>query len=286
MRTLPIPAIRAESVLLACAHHIRDSDLSDRLTRACGEVTGAEEAYLLKGRLGTIYQTIATTHAGEVHVTEMSKIYDGSLAKRGTAPRRRYYDLIKASAPYRICPFCSHMTVSTLDHYLPKAKHPQLALTPANLIPSCSDCNKWKSTRQGETATDEILHPYFDVVDDDTWLFGNIVPGNPPGMTFYAKPPDGWPNTTKLRVMSHFNALRLGELFSSQAGRLISNIRSRMAELFREDGPSGVREHLKAEARSYRKNGNNIWEVAAFEALSRSDYFCEELPSSEDDWTL
>ncbi|HEY5309887.1 MAG TPA: hypothetical protein VIK97_15345, partial [Casimicrobiaceae bacterium] len=39
-------------------------------------------------------------------------------------------------------------------------------------------------------AADEILHPYFDRVDDAAWLFGEVVPGNPPGMTFYAKPPD------------------------------------------------------------------------------------------------
>ncbi len=274
MRTLPLPLFRAEPVLLACAQHIRDPDLSNRLTRACAEVSKAEEEYLLKGELGTIYNTVRTTHAGEVDAKEMSRIYDGSLAKRGAAPRRHYYDVIKASAPHRICPFCGHMTISTLDHYLPKVSHPKLALTPANLVPSCSDCNKWKSTKQGGTATDEILHPYFDRVDSETWLFAEVVPGSPPGMTFYARPASDWPDATKLRVSSHFDALHLNELFASQAGRLISNICSRMAHLFRDDGPTGVREHLKAEARSYRKNGNNSWEVAAFEALSESEYFC------------
>ena len=170
------------------------------------------------------------------------------------------------------------MTVSTLDHYLPKANHPKLALTPANLVPSCSDCNRWKGTKQGDTSADEILHPYFDRVDNETWLFAEVVPGDPPGMTFYASPPDHWPEITKRRVLSHFDALHLNELFASQGGRLISNILLRIAELFRDDGPTGVREHLKAEARSYRKNGKNSWEVAAYEALSQSDYFCTDVP--------
>ena len=276
MRALSLPNIQAEPIILACARQIKDKDLSGRLARACSEVMEAEEAYLCRGRLGRVYNTIATTHAGEVDAKEMSRIYDGNFAKKGSAPRRQYYDVIKASAPHRICPFCGHMTISTLDHYLPKANHPLLALTPANLIPSCSDCNKWKSTRQGETADDEILHPYFDNVDNETWLFANVIPGDPPGMTFYVVPPDNLQSATRRRIVSHFNALHLDELFSSQAGRLISNIRYRMSGLFLEDGPDGVREHLRAEAASYRKTGKNSWEVATYEALSKSDYFCEQ----------
>jgi hypothetical protein len=120
MKALSLPNIRVASVLLACARSLKDTDLADRLSRAAVEIAHAEHEYILKGQSDEIYKTRETTHAGQVSVDEMSRIYDGTLARRGSAPRRQYYDVIKAFAPHRICPFCGHMTISTLDHYLPK----------------------------------------------------------------------------------------------------------------------------------------------------------------------
>jgi hypothetical protein len=51
--------------------------------------------------------------------------------------------------------------------------------------------------------------------------------------------------------------------------------------LYRADGSRGVSSHLKAEGASYRKNGNNSWEVAAFEALSDSTFFCDEYQAKQ-----
>jgi hypothetical protein len=274
VRKLPLPSLRVEPVLQSCATSIQDTDLATRLTDAGAELSGAEDDYLLKGPLGTIYQTLGTSAAGKVTAKEMIGIYDGTLARRGSKPRRQYYDILRSSAPHQICPFCFQRTVSSLDHFLPKVGHPRLALTPANLIPCCADCNKWKSTKEGASEGQYILHPYFDDVDDDIWLFATVIQGDPPGMTFEAKPPSDWLAEKRLRTVSHFAALHLNELFSSRAGRLIANICLRTSELFKAGGRDAVSEHLAAEARSRRILAKNSWEIAAYDALSKSDYFC------------
>lgn len=74
----------------------------------------------------------------------------------------------------KVCPYCQQAELSTLleerinrgfrpalDHYFHKDKYPHLALSIANLIPSCTTCN---SNLKGEIDFFESLHlhPYFD----------------------------------------------------------------------------------------------------------------------------
>lgn len=73
----------------------------------------------------------------------------------------------------RTCPYCNYsyaMTLfkgkdgvlrPTLDHFYPKSIYPHLALSLANLIPSCNACN---SSLKGDVDFFKIshLHPYFD----------------------------------------------------------------------------------------------------------------------------
>lgn len=48
----------------------------------------------------------------------------------------------------------------TLDHVLPKSKYVQYTITPVNLVPLCSRCNRVKKDKV--TSGDKIIfHPYF-----------------------------------------------------------------------------------------------------------------------------
>ncbi|MBO6062287.1 MAG: HNH endonuclease [Clostridia bacterium] len=75
----------------------------------------------------------------------------------------------------RICPYCGRaftgavrrkngklIRTDQLDHFLPKSKYPQLALSLWNLIPSCGACNNRKS----DDCEDEILYPYAEEMGD------------------------------------------------------------------------------------------------------------------------
>jgi hypothetical protein len=78
---------------------------------------------------------------GSTSATQLKNLYDDNFA-RARSTGRPIYDRIMAAAPRSICPLCKLRTVSTLDHFLPKATYPLLAVTPLNLVPCCSDCNK------------------------------------------------------------------------------------------------------------------------------------------------
>lgn len=275
MQRLPLTALRVAPIVAACAASIQDSDLKKRLITATDELSAAETAYISRGPLATLFQIKSTIMAGSVSKDEMTRVYDGTFARRGSLPRSEYYDLIKASAPHKTCPYCSHRTVSMLDHYLPKKLHPQLAVTPVNLVPICGDCNHLKLDFQSDTADKQFIHPYFDEVDDAVWLTAEVVEGAPPGMIFHAQPPLEWADDIRNRVSHHFSVLQLDELYASQAGRLMSGISLRMAELFESGGSLAVSQHLASEAKSRRECGKNSWEVVTYEALGASDFFCK-----------
>jgi len=68
-----------------------------------------------------------------------------------------------------ICPSCGSPAVTeTLDHYLPKGKYPQFAVTPANLTPMCDPCQRRKGENTGDAVTPRFfIHPYFDTFSLD-----------------------------------------------------------------------------------------------------------------------
>lgn len=96
--------------------------------------------------------------------------YDSFCKKHPT--RWNAYTLCNQSQ-CRTCPYCNHnyaLTVyqdekgvfrPTLDHFYPKANYPHLALSLANLIPSCYSCN---SSLKGDIDffLHKHLHPLFD----------------------------------------------------------------------------------------------------------------------------
>ncbi len=91
----------------------------------------------------------------------------GSKRKKTAPASYRYVEAIGID----ICPYCNMnyiVTVysggrarATLDHFLCRKLHPDNAMDPRNLIPSCSTCN---SSLKGQkpTSFDTHLHPFHD----------------------------------------------------------------------------------------------------------------------------
>lgn len=278
MRTLPLPTDAVLDVVESCAGSIRDPGLAWRLRVIGPQILAAQGDYFHRGGRDELYLTPVATQVdyGGVVVTqaEMAQIYSGTLSRKGSPARRAYYDALKASAPYALCPSCSQRTVSTLDHYLPKQHHPALAITPLNLVPNCADCNKTKQAYLAAEPGRQLLHPYFDSVEDGVWLHADVVPGDPPSLTFRATPPAHWPPIKQSRVQEHFRVLRLNELYVAHASRLIADIGYRLNRLRDQGGAAAVSAHLAEEADSRRQRAVNSWEIAAFTALSQSPAFC------------
>jgi len=163
MRALNRPVEDPKKVFSTCISIIRNADLKSRLnscTSLIGEAAMEFEDKLKIDELHTI--AIETVVNKNVTAKELEKVYTFRMAKKNT-PGREIYNKIILSAPEGICPFCSHRVVSTIDHYMPKTLFPRLSITPINLIPSCNDCNKLKSSLYPKDSNEAFIHPYFDM---------------------------------------------------------------------------------------------------------------------------
>lgn len=273
MKTLPAPVMEAETVLLACAATIADPNLRRRVRRQRNRVTQAERIYRQRGGNATLYRIAGTDDVGTVTGDEMVWVYDNKLSRKKDAARH-HYDTLLQSVPHNTCPFCSQRKIRTLDHYLAKTTHPVYAVTPLNLVPSCSDCNKSKLAHVPEAAEEQVMHPYFDSADTARWLVATVVQGKPPGVTFAVREPPTWSAIKQARIKKHFDLLGLEELYASHAGSRLANLKFSLEEEFADGGAVAVCRFLKREAASARRVLRNSWEAAMFRALAESAWFC------------
>ena len=259
-----------------CRGNIDDDSLKNRLGAITPELGAAEADYKHLGQVAQLY-TIAGTNgvAGQVTTVEMTWLYTTKLSRKGQ-PGRIHYDSLRGSAPRGICPLCAQRVVSTLDHYLPKASHPAFAITPANLVPACADCNKSKLKHTATTAEEQTFHPYFDDGDDGLWLYGRVVEDTPPAVLFYAQPPAEWAAVKQARIQKHFEVLGLGTLYGANAAEELSQISYVLNRIGDSAGPEAVRQHLAEQAFSRGQAARNLWQAAFYNALAASHWFCNE----------
>ena len=147
--------------------------------------------------------------------------------------------------------------MSTLDHHLPKHHFPLLAVTPANLVPACRDCNTTKLASWSAVAEEQTLHPYFDDVDKDVWLKAEVTLG--PAVVFYPDPPGHWPAVLAARLRHHFTVFDLAPLYAAQAATEIAEIAWALQQVHDAGGPLAVRDHLRREAESRGRVRPNGW---------------------------
>ena len=182
MRKLTPPSIALVDLYYKCTATIRCDDTRDRLDGIKPHLDGAEVLYVQRAIASELYLFEEGRAVGDVSADELGKLYTQTFARDG-GPTRDLYELLR-KAPGNICPLCNQRVVGTLDHYLPKARHPAFAVTPVNLVPACKDCNIDSQQKRPSTAQEQTLHPYFDDVRDEVWLVAEVVPGSPPTVSY------------------------------------------------------------------------------------------------------
>ena len=274
MRKLEAPTDDAVEVFELCIGRVKKRALKKRLRRIVPDIRRAASAFEVAGHTRSFFQIPSSTSVrGIVSIEEMTAVYDSRMAKKG-APGRVVYDRLMGAVPHMRCPLCGQRTISTLDHYLPKANYPKLVVTPKNLVPACADCNKVKLARVALTASEQTLHPYFDDIDSMTWLYAEVVEGAPAALKFFTSPPDDSPTVVVARIHQHFMVFRLGPLYASHAAEELQNIKFGLTKVFAAAGEVGVRDHLAREMESRSQVHRNSWQVALYRALAASDWYC------------
>lgn len=275
MKKLTPPNDDAIVVFEACIARVRDADLKRRLQSCSEEIGEAAEEFNQKAALVELHTIEAKDNvANAVSVDEMKKVYTGRMSKK-LAPGRIYYDRIMALPEHGRCPLCSQRVVSTLDHHLPKAHFPSLAVSPLNLIPSCQDCNKTKSEKIPRNSEQETLHPYYDDVESFSWVKAQLEESIPVVVEFYVDPPQNCDGVLKERLKHHFRAFELPALYSSHAAEELASIEYIAKKIFEDGGSNELKRFLKDAAESRKQVNVNSWQTALYTCLYESEWFCQ-----------
>lgn len=273
MLNLNRPQHSAVDTFSTCISRVREPELKARLTAATQAIGAASDAYVTAAEAQALDQIARISPVnGNVTTAEMEAVYTSRMVKQN-APGRAIYDEIFAAANGR-CPLCAHRAVTTLDHHLPKAHYPALAVTPDNLVPACSDCNKSKLASVPHAAEDVTIHPYFDNVADRRWLYADVVQVAPAAMRFRVEPPAEWDPLLAERLRRHFQSLKISQLYGSEAAEELLNIRHLLVMLLASGGANYVRAYLEDHAETCLTGRLNGWRGAAYETWAANNWFC------------
>lgn len=254
--------------------NVKSNELKNRLRSIENNVFEAAQDYAVRAVVPDLHSIATMEIVGTVLKDELVKNYDNRLAKKAS-PGRDIYDELKSLPNGDICPYCNHRDVSTLDHFLPKSHFPILAVAPDNLIGVCSDCNKKKGDTIPAALTDTFLHPYFENISNEQWLFAEVIHSTPPAIRFFTQFPLGWSEELGQRVLYQFDRLELASLYAKQAAREMSDIRSGLQLHLENGGSIRVQRELEHQWNSRRANQINSWKTAMYEALKNSAWYYE-----------
>jgi hypothetical protein len=279
MRRVPKPTKDVQQLFLACVSGFASPDLRAKLTAIVPDILAAAGGYEANANAGTLFSIPMFVGANDAVVTggvtkgELKSVYGQQMAKE-RRPGRTEYEAIRALAPGRKCPLCGMVEADTLDHYLPKSKFPLFAVLPTNLVPACRVCNTGKLAAHPGSADEQSIHPYYDhqYFFDEQWLFAEVVQNTPPTVKFLARPPGHWDIVSKNRAAAHLRNFGLRLRFSVQVADELSAIRP---ELGRIPDSVGRAAHLRQRAEDYGSVHKNSWQIAMYQALANSNWYCE-----------
>jgi hypothetical protein len=268
------PTESAGDAFAACTVRIRDRDLRARLAFTKSDVISAAAMYETAAEHQTLHQLDADDFtAMSLTTKELSLVYESRMVPKA-APGRAIYERLMMAPRHGRCPLCGQRPVASLDHHLPKARFPLLSVAPLNLVPICTECNHVKHDFVPTSPEDHTLHPYFDDIHADRWLYAQVVEETPPALRFLVNPPASWDAVLASRVDGHFRRFGLAALYAGQAAQELSNIKHALGQVFSRAGEREVRAHLHEQAISRRMAQVNSWQTATYTALSENRWYC------------
>jgi hypothetical protein len=266
-------------VYTSCVSGVPATDLATRFNAATADILDLAHSYEIRAAANELYLFPSSPWGGGTELTlgeltkdELTSLYTDHMVKRNQ-PARSYYDRIKSLAPLGKCPYCGFGQVSTLDHFLSKARYPSFSVLPVNLIPTCADCNKEKVAGVLD-AENQMPHPYFEVlsIETDTWLYAIVKETTPATAMFLVRPPNHWSVELARRVITYVRDLKLTSRFAIEADSELSALSDFLGQLETSQRIGNYLELMTQTERSHRRNS---WKAALYEALSESAWYCE-----------
>lgn len=266
---------------MACTSAIIDDQQRDRMRGVLPSITANAAEFIERVAAGSTWEMpyLRLTRGedpfviDDIRKSELVHLYEYYMVQR--EPGRALYDSILVAAGDH-CPTCGGIgRPRTLDHYLPKANYPKLAIVPQNLIPACRDCNTDKRNPLIDHPHRQPLHPYLDKRQffEERWISVSVSHTSPCTIIYSASPPDYWSDDDKARAVNHFDLFGIAERYSIQAGSELSILMDLRVNYFSKQPPEAFSDFLRsgANAASLLING---WKKVLYEALADDVLFC------------
>lgn len=245
MKRISRPGYAPEYAYSVCTSAIADENDRNRMIAVIGEIRDSAIDFIDRAIEGSTYEIPPLRAArredpvvvADVLKSELVNLYEYYMVQRPQG--REIYDALLLSAEDS-CPTCGGIGhPRTLDHYLPKANYPKLAVLPHNLIPACRDCNTDKGNPIFTTPHEQLIHPYFDqpCFFDQAWITAKVSHSQPCVITYEASPPEDWRLVDRLRATNHFEFFDIAKRYSIKAAEEISVIVDQR-RLFMRDLPT------------------------------------------------
>lgn len=257
----PLKNVSIEQIFLACIENIRDNKRKKDYLELLDDVCKTTESY--KKYVPEDVVHYKQRKLEKTQQDELSLLYKAKFAGK-SGPGRGYYDAIMINADGR-CPVCGVGTPAQLDHYLPKSAYPLLSISPANLIPTCRDCNENKRNYIPNSFENTLIHPYLESIEDK-WLAvsldfkdqGTVIP-------FYKNIIQT--GILKERLNKYIEIYKLNEIYSTRAIDEIYSIKFSHEEKVKNKNEEMVRFLVEDARKSAEQSDMNSWKSALYRAL-------------------
>ena len=274
MRKIDKPLLNVTTVFEQCISNVRDQNLKIELENSIELIQDAENNFDEKKLTNEIYlidRNVVVNHI--INANILKSIYTDRLVNKKNQARN-IYNSILISAPKEKCPLCNQRIADTLDHYLPKSEYPLLAVSPLNLVPACTACNKGKQIDYPVNSEEETLHPYYDDIENENWLKCELLEVKPIIFNYYVQPPLAWDLLLKNRVKNHFNSFNINKLYKTHSAQEFENVKYHLEKLFISGGTPLLKEHLFDSFESRKLIDENSWQTVFYDCLLNNASFC------------
>lgn len=268
MRHIKKPGYKVSEIVQCCAGSMKNTP--NQVTKIKGyseaipELVCFEELFDNAMQQGSVHELQChDTVTVEITKEDMVSLYNNQFVKNKD-PRTKYYEKLLSSSPNHTCPYCAERDVSTLDHFLPKAHYPKLAVSAINLVPSCSFCNKAKTDSIFHSYDNVTLHPYYDDVQNTDWLFASFGTHHISSITFYTVNSD---EIMQSRLQTHMKQFCLNELYCRKVAEESSSQLQMWNMLLSMGGVQSLVSILKMHYESAHQNERNCWRAAFYRAM-------------------
>lgn len=173
------------------------------------------------------------------------------------------------------CLYCDLNEDDSLDHHMPKNIFPEYSIFSLNLVPSCSKCNRMKSTVWlDDKGNRSFINPYFDKINNKELLKCEIffTRENPYPKFFI----DSSNNKVVSIMKNHTTTLNLLKRYERESNHVITDYVYKGENWKNKVGAEYFRKGLEQDfVQSKKRFGLNYWKAALLKAMLENKDFID-----------